>query len=80
MKFSKYARFYVLTTQGILTMVVLAVIGYFIGRAIDVESVWPGVLAAIGALCGLVSFIYTLLRLLKEEDKKKDEKIDRSED
>ncbi|MDE6048011.1 MAG: hypothetical protein K2F56_05215 [Anaeroplasmataceae bacterium] len=69
-----------LTTQGILTMIVLAVIGYFIGRAIDVESIWPGVLAAIGALCGLVSFIYTLLKLLKEEDKNKNEKTNRSED
>lgn len=80
MKFSKYARFYVLMTQGILTMVILVVIGYFIGRAIDVNSVWPGVLAAVGAFCGLVSFIYTLLRLLKEEDKTKNEKNNRSED
>ncbi|MDE7263072.1 MAG: ABC-2 transporter permease [Anaeroplasmataceae bacterium] len=80
MKFSKYARFYVLTTQGIITMVVLVVIGYFIGRAIDAQSVWPGVLAAIGALCGLVSFIYTLLRLLKEEDKNKNESKIGSED
>ena len=80
MKFSKYAKFYVLTTQGIFTMAVLAVVGYFIGRAIDVESVWPGVLAAIGALCGLVSFIYTLLKLLKEEDKNKNEETNRSED
>ena len=80
MKFSKYAKFYVLTTQGILTMLVLGGIGYFIGRAIDVKSVWPGILSVIGVLCGLVSFIYTLLRLLKEEDKKKNEKIDRSED
>lgn len=80
MKLSKYARFYVLTTQGIFTMAVLVVVGYFIGRAIDVESVWPGVLAAIGALCGLVSFIYTLLKLLKEEDKNKNEETNRSED
>lgn len=61
-------------------MAALVVIGYFIGRAIDVESVWPGVLAAIGALCGLGSFIYTLLRLLKEEDKNKNEETSRSED
>ncbi|MCM1130484.1 MAG: ABC-2 transporter permease [Roseburia sp.] len=80
MKFSKYARFYLLMTQGIFTMVVLAVIGYFIGRAIDIASVWPGVLAAIGALCGLCSFIYTLLRLLKEEDKNKDEETSKSKD
>ena len=80
MKFSKYARFYALTTQGILTIAVLGVIGFFIGRAIDKNSVWPGVLAAIGALCGLASFICTLLRLLKEEDKIKNERKNKSED
>ena len=79
MKFSKFARFYVLATQGIITMVVLVVGGYFIGRAIDAQSIWPGVLAVIGAFCGLVSFIYTLLRLLKEEDKKKNETKNKSE-
>lgn len=79
MKFSKYARFYVLATQGIITMVVLALIGFIIGRAIDIKSIWPGVLATIGALCGLVSFICTLLRLLKEEDKVSNEPKNRSE-
>ncbi|MDE6584447.1 MAG: hypothetical protein K2K15_03505 [Anaeroplasmataceae bacterium] len=80
MNFSKYAKFYVVATQGILTMVVLLLVGYFIGRAIDKESIWPGILAAVGALCGLCSFIYTLLRLLKEEEKKKNESKVRSED
>lgn len=79
MKYSKYAKFYVLTTQGIISMVVLVVAGYLIGKAIDASSAWPGILAAIGAICGLVSFIYTLLKLLKEEDKKKDEKTNQSE-
>ena len=80
MKYSKYAKFYVLTTQGIITMAVLVGIGFLIGRAIDASSVWPGILAGIGALCGLISFIYTLLRLLKEEDKNKDEKTNQSKD
>ncbi len=80
MKFSKYARFYVLATQGIITIVVLAVIGFFIGRAIDKASIWSGVLAAIGALCGLASFICTLLKLLKEEDKIKNEGKNESKD
>lgn len=79
MRFSKYAKFYVLATQGIITMVVLALIGFFIGRAINKQSIWPGVLATIGALCGLVSFICTLLKLLKEEDKVKNESKNRSE-
>lgn len=69
MKFSKYAKFYVLATQGILTIIVLMLIGFFIGKAINEDSVWSAVLAVVGAFCGLVSFIYTLLRLSKEEDK-----------
>lgn len=80
MKYSKYAKFYVLTTQGIITMAVLVVIGFFIGRAINASSAWPGILAGIGALCGLISFICTLLRLLKEEDEKKNEKTNQSKD
>ena len=80
MRFSKYARFYVLATQGIITMVVLALIGFFIGRAIDVESISPGVLATNRALCCLICFICTLLKLLKEEDKVKHEPKNRSED
>lgn len=69
MKFSKYAKYYAVATQGIITMVVLLLIGYFIGKKIDEHSFWPGLLAAIGALCGLVSFIALLLKLQKKEDK-----------
>lgn len=71
MKFSKYVRYYVIATQGILTMVVLLFVGYFIGMKIDSSSFWPGLLAAIGTLCGLVSFIYLLLKMLKNEGKNK---------
>lgn len=69
MKFSKYAKFYVLATQGLLTIVVLVLIGFFIGKAINKDSVWSGILAVVLGFCGLVSFIYTLLKLSKEEDK-----------
>lgn len=78
--FSKYAKFYAVATQGILTIVVLLFIGYFIGRSIDASSAWPGILAAVGTLCGLVSFIYTLLKLVKEEEKTKNESKTRSKD
>ncbi len=70
MKYSKYAKFYALATQGILTMVILLLIGFFIGYKIDKDSFWPPLLACIGMLCGLVIFISYLLYLGKEEDKK----------
>lgn len=66
----KHAKLYAIATQGILTIVVLLLIGYFIGTKIDKNSFWPGFLAAIGALCGVISFIGTLLKLIKEEEKK----------
>lgn len=70
MKASKYAKFYALATQGILTMVVLLGVGFFIGYKIDKNSFWPPLLAVIGMLCGLVIFISYLLYLAKGEDKK----------
>ena len=69
MKITKYAKFYALGTQGILTMVVLGAIGYFIGYKIEKDSFWAPVLAVVGVLCGLVSFIGYLLYLIKEEKK-----------
>lgn len=68
MKFGKYAKYYAVATQGILSMIVLLFVGLFLGRLIDKNSIWPGLLAIIGVLCGLVSFIYVLLKLLRKED------------
>lgn len=70
MKFSKFAKYYAIATQGIFSMIVLLVIGYFIGVWIDSNSFWPGLLASLGAIIGLVSFVCLLLKLLKQEDKK----------
>ncbi len=71
MKFGKWIKYYVVATQGIVTIVVLLLLGFWLGRYIDKDSFWPGLLAALGAICGLVSFVYLLLRMLKEEGKRK---------
>lgn len=76
MNLSKGIKYYVIATQGLLTMIVLTLIGYYIGYLIDKESFWPGVIAAIGAIIGLVYFIRLLLKIMKEEDKKKNESKD----
>ncbi|HIT50408.1 MAG TPA: hypothetical protein IAD46_05215 [Candidatus Pelethenecus faecipullorum] len=70
----KYIKYYAVGTQGILFMIVLLLLGYWIGCQIDPESFWPGFLAALGALSGLLSFICLLWKLLKEEDRKKNAK------
>lgn len=72
MKFGKYVKYYALATQGIMTMVVLLFVGLYIGKLINEDSIWPGLLAAIGVICGLVSFIYMLLKMLKKEEKPTD--------
>lgn len=69
-KYVKFAKFYTLATQGILTMVVLLLIGFFIGYKIDKDSFWPPLLACIGVLCGLVIFVSYVLYLIQEESKK----------
>lgn len=74
MKFSKFARYYAITTQGLITIVVLLLIGYYIGVWINKDSAWPGILAAVGAISGIVSFIYILLKMLRQEDKKNEPK------
>lgn len=71
MKAKKYVRIYAISTQGILTMVMLGGLGYFIGYKINSESAWPPILAVVGLLIGLVIFISYLLQLEKRD--KKDE-------
>ena len=72
-KFIKGFKFYSVATQGILTMLLLCVVGMYIGYNIDADSLWPGVLGAVGVLCGLIILITYLLYLVKEEGDK-DEK------
>ncbi len=71
MKFNSLAKTYALATQGILTMVVMLGLGYLIGYKIDKDSAWPAILAVVGVLCGLFTFVTYLLYLIKEEEKRK---------
>lgn len=76
MKVSKYAKIYSLSTQGILSMGVYSGLGFLIGYWIDKNSLWKVILAVVGMLLGLITFITYLLYILKEEEnqKKKNEK------
>ena len=71
MKLSKYAKIYSLATQGIFSMGVYALVGYFIGYKINQASVWPILLAVLGMLLGLFTFISYLLYILKMEEKER---------
>lgn len=74
MKLGKAAKYYVIGTQGILTMAIMCALGFYIGYRIDKDSIWPGLLAFIGMMAGLVSFITSLLYLLKRDGKKSESK------
>lgn len=69
-KLGKALKFYAVGTQGIFTMAILGLIGFFIGYKINKDSVWPAILAIIGVLCGLFSFVMSMLYLLKDVEKK----------
>ena len=71
MKFGKFFKYYLIATQGISTILVLTFVGLLIGWAIDKDSVWPPILAVIGLLIGLVSFIRYLLRYQEKIEKSK---------
>ena len=69
-KATKFATFYAMATQGILTMLMLMGAGFGIGYLIDKDSFWPPVLAAVAVLFGLGIFISYILYLSKGEDNK----------
>ena len=77
MKLSKAAKTYTLATQGIFSMVVFMAIGFLIGWLINKDSVWPAILAVVGLLIGLFSFITYLLNLLKDEEKNKKNELNK---
>ncbi len=52
-------------------MGILAILGFVIGWFINKDSPWPIILAIVGLIFGLFSFITYLLYLLKEEEKEK---------
>ena len=86
MKTSSYAKIYALGSQGIITMVLYGVIGFLIGYFAIGGPVWGSILAIIGVLLGLITFIGYLLYLQKDIDKEKkknenqEENIEKVED
>ncbi|MDY5982618.1 MAG: hypothetical protein SPJ17_02805 [Anaeroplasma sp.] len=81
MKLGKAAKTYTLATQGIFSMGILTILGFVIGWFINKDSPWPIILAIVGLIFGLFSFITYLLYLLKEEEKeKKKEDLDGKEE
>ncbi len=54
---SKIVKAYALFTQGIIGIILLGVLGYFIGHIINKDGILKGVLAIVGVLIGVLIFI-----------------------
>lgn len=74
MKLGKYAKVYVLGTQGIFSMAIFSVIGFFIGYYIDKDSFWPVTLAIIGLIIGFFNLMVNLLYIAKMTEKERKNK------
>jgi len=66
-----FANTYVMASQGVFSMAIFGIIGFFIGYKINKHSVWPAILAVFGVLIGLFSLIYNLIYILNKEEKEK---------
>lgn len=73
MKFGKFAKYYSVATQGIVSIVVLTLLGMFIGYLINKDSLLPVILGIVGMVSGLSSMIFILIKLQREDGKKEDE-------
>ena len=50
-------------------MIILAVLGYFIGMKINKDSIFPGLFAGIGVIIGVIIFVSYMLYLINEDKK-----------
>ncbi len=78
MKFKKFAKYYIIATQGLCSVLALTVLGLIIGYKINKNSIWPAIFSVVGMLIGLTSFIYYLLKYQNNVEKKKKEEGDKS--
>lgn len=79
MKVGKYTSTYALASQGIFSMIIFAIGGYCLGYFLIDSVLWGIILAIVGLLVGLVSFIYNLLYILKKEEEEKKNEANKTE-
>ena len=64
----KNLKVYALVTQFIFQLLILGVLGYFIGYKIDPDGVLKGILAVVGVVIGIVAFIIQIIKMVGVED------------
>ncbi len=63
----KNLKVYALVTQFVFQLLILGVLGYFIGYKIDPDGILKGVLAVVGVLIGLIAFIIQVIKMVGVE-------------
>ena len=64
----KNLKVYALVTQFLFQLLILGVLGWFIGYKIDPDGVLKGILAIVGVLIGVVAFIIQLIKMVGVKD------------
>ncbi|MCR5307615.1 MAG: hypothetical protein K6E24_01285 [bacterium] len=64
----KNLKVYALITQFVFQLLILGVLGYFIGYKIDPDGLLKGILAIVGVLIGLIAFIIQVIKMVGVED------------
>lgn len=67
---SKFKK-YIIYTNLFYQVIILTIIGYYIGYKINNENNTPAVFAVIGLVMGIINFVYIAIRLEKKNDRKK---------
>ena len=64
----KNLKVYALVTQFVFQLLILGVLGWFIGYKINPDGILKGVLAIVGALIGVIAFIIQLIKMVGVKD------------
>ena len=64
----KNLKVYALVTQFVFQLLILGVLGWFIGYKIDSDGILKGVLAIVGAMIGVIAFIIQLIKMVGVKD------------
>ncbi|MBP5445785.1 MAG: hypothetical protein J6Y28_06400 [Acholeplasmatales bacterium] len=64
----KNLKVYALVTQFIFQLLILGVLGWFIGYRIDPDGVLKGILAVVGVVIGVIAFIIQLVKMVGVKD------------
>lgn len=64
----KNLKVYALVTQFIFQLLILGVLGWFIGYRIEPDGILKGILAVVGAVIGVIAFIIQLIAMVGAKD------------